>query len=203
MSHSEAMQSEHRASIAQQVANGRRNQRGSGFRRASISLMLTAGVGFFVCDVSVVAWAMHEADHRFTVEGQVCGSSGGPMPQTAVMVKDTRVSLGTTVYTDAKGHYSATLHLHNDNLGDPILVSAINQEQTIKAQFDPRDNKTERKVAVDIGGKCHQDEAEAGTPAWVFWIAGAGVAAVAGFAGVQLVKGRQLRRGQGRGKKKK
>ncbi|WP_455371619.1 hypothetical protein, partial [Petrachloros mirabilis] len=62
-------------------------------------------------------WATHEADHRFTVEGFVCGSDGSGVPDTDVLVKDTKISYGQVVKTDGDGYYKATFHLHNDNLG--------------------------------------------------------------------------------------
>jgi hypothetical protein len=66
----------------------------------------------------------HEADHRFTVEGLcLCGPDGnGSRRYVDVLVKDTKVSYGQVVRTDGDGYYKAAFHLHNDNLGDPLLV---------------------------------------------------------------------------------
>src|SRR5919202_5428823 len=96
-------------------------------------------------------WAMHETDHRFIVEGHVCDQAGQPIPDTQVIIKDARVSEGATGYTDDRGYYKAILHLHNDNLGDRILVKAGVQEQHTTAQFDPKDVHTERKAVVNFG----------------------------------------------------
>ncbi|MBU6434484.1 MAG: hypothetical protein KJS98_14340, partial [Nitrospirae bacterium] len=45
---------------------------------------------------SVVS-ATHEADHRFTVEGFVCGADGKGSANIDVLVKDTRISYGQIV----------------------------------------------------------------------------------------------------------
>jgi MYXO-CTERM domain-containing protein len=143
---------------------------------------------------------MHEVDHRFTVEGHVCQADGTPAAEAQVLVKDTRVSVGTTVFTDGKGHYKATLHLHNDNRGDPILVTALEQEKKVTALFDVKDVKTERQVTVNIGSGC---EASAGGPApWVYYGAGVGLAAVAVVAGARLIKKRQRSQQRGKGHRK-
>ena len=143
-----------------------------------------------------VAVAMHEADHRFAVEGHVCGPDGQPVADAQVFVKDQRdqrVS-GTTVYTDRRGRYKAVLHLHNDNRGDPILVTAGDKEQRITAQFDAKDHETERKAVVHFGAGC---ESAGGPEPWMYGV-GIGVLAVAVFAGARLM--RRQRRSQVRGK---
>jgi hypothetical protein len=140
--------------------------------------------------------AEHEVDHRFIVEGFVCSSDGKAVPETEVMVKDTRASVGKMGYTDGRGHYKVTLHLHNDNQGDPILVTAKDQEQRITATFDPKDLHTERKVAVHFGTGCVTEESNS----WVYYGVGLGVAAVAAFAGAQLMRKRRqpIKRGKGK-----
>jgi hypothetical protein len=143
------------------------------------------------------AFAMHEIDHRFIVEGYVCGADGRPVSDTKVIVRDPRVTGGVAEFTDSRGRYKAALHLHNDNRGDTILVEALNEEKRTTAQFDPKDVKTERKVTVNFGAGCEALDEE--MPAWVWYGAGAGLAAAAVFAGARLIKKRQ-RSPQKRGK---
>ena len=76
--------------------------------------------------------ATHEADHRFTVEGFVCGTDGKAIADTDVLVKDTKISYGQVVKTDGDGYYKATFHLHNENLGDPLLVEARGEQKNHK-----------------------------------------------------------------------
>ena len=148
--------------------------------------------------------ATHEADHRFTVEGFVCGADGKGSPNVEVLVKDTRIAYGQTVTTDGDGYYKATFHLHNDNLGDPLLVEAGGEQQNQKIQFDPKDLEAERKIQVNFGTGCIHDRNA--PPGWV--LAGAGMAAVVvgGIVGVKLLRAwrkKQARREKGQGKRKK
>ena len=115
------------------------------------------------------------------------------------MVKDTRASIGKTVYTDSRGYYKAQLHLHNDNLGDPILVAVKDQEQRVTATFDPKDLKTERRAKVNFGSGCAIHE-EASS--WVYYSIGAGAAAVAAVVGVTLLRKRREPAKPRKGKRK-
>lgn len=140
--------------------------------------------------------ATHEVDHRFTVEGFVCGAGGQPVVDQKVIVKDTRVSLVETAYTDSYGYYKAILHLHDDNLGDPVLILVGDREQRTKVQFDPEDRSSERSTRVDFGTAC---AVEREAPAWVVYGAGAIVVLMAVYAGTRLV--RKRRKAQRRAKK--
>lgn len=164
---------------------------------ASLSLVAT-GLGSFLF-IPPAALAMHEVDHRFTVEGHVCGPDGRPVPDHKVIAKDTKVSVFATAFADGSGYYKATLHLHNENRGDPIVVTALDQEKRGTALFDPNDVHTERLVTVNFGSGC---EASAGGPEWMYYGAGIGLAAVAAFAGARLIRKRQRSRRRGKGQRK-
>lgn len=142
-----------------------------------------------------VAPATHEADHRFMVEGYVCGQDGKGISNIDVIVKDTRVSYGQVVRTDGDGYYKAMFHLHNDNLGDPLLVEARGEQQNLKVEFDPKDLESERKIKVNFGTGCDAS----GPPVWLWWGGGAMVAAAGTIIGVKLVRSQ---RKQERGKQK-
>lgn len=118
------------------------------------------------------------------VEGYVCGDDGKGIANTDVLVKDTRISYGQVVRTDADGYYKATFHLHNDNLGDPLLVEARGEQQDYKIQFDPKDLESERKISVNFGVGC----GVSGSPVWLWWGGGAVVAVVGGVVGMKLVR---------------
>jgi len=148
-------------------------------------------------------FASHAADHRFTVEGFVCGKDGRPSTKTEVLVKDTRVTVGQTVTTDDDGYYKVTLHLHNDNLGDPLLVEAGGEQQNFKIQFDPNDLESERKLRVDFGSGC---ESDLGPPRWLFYGLGAAAVAILGLIGLKISRKRmreEQRRRKGQGKRQK
>jgi hypothetical protein len=150
------------------------------------------------------ASATHEADHRFAVEGFVCGPDGKGSRDVDVMVKDTRISYGQIVKTDDDGYYKATFHLHNDNLGDPLLIEAKGEQQEKKVQFDPKDLETERIIQVHFGSGCIHDVNS--PPVWVYAGLGAGGLALGGFVGARVIRSwrRQgQKRGKSRGKRKK
>jgi hypothetical protein len=148
--------------------------------------------------------ATHEADHRFTVEGFVCGTDGKGMASTDVLVKDTKISYGQVVKTDGDGYYKATFHLHNENLGDPLLVEARGEQQNHKVQFDPKDLEAERKVQIHFGTSCVRDVNS--PPVWLWLGLGGTAVVVVGAVGVKRIVRARQRLGQKRGgaqKKKK
>lgn len=134
-----------------------------------------------------VVTATHEADHRFTVEGFVCGDDGRPIGKSEVVVKDPRISLGQAVETDERGYYKSTLHLHNDNLGDVLVIQASGEEQRTKVQFDPKDLESERKVRVDFGSGCQSTED--GLPQWVYVTVAGSLVGVAALTGIRVMRG--------------
>src|SRR5262245_45837868 len=144
--------------------------------------MGAVGLGGFPSVVS----ATHEADHRFTVEGFVCEADGKGSANVDVLVKDTRISYGQIVKTDADGYYKATFHLHNENLGDPLFVEAKGEQQNHKVQFDPKDLESERKVQIHFGTGCTRNVNQ--PPVWFWWSLGAVAVAVVGLIGLKTVK---------------
>lgn len=180
------------------MGQGPRDERGVGYWSAALAL----GCAWFgsIAYGPDTAVAMHEIDHRFTVEGHVCKADGQPAAEAEVIVRDARVSVGTTVFTDSRGYYKGTLHLHNDNRGDAILITALEQEKKVTAQFDPKDVQTERKVTVNIGAGC--DASGEASPRWMYYGAGIGLAAVAAFVGARLIGQRRHSQKRGKGPRK-
>ncbi len=143
--------------------------------------------------------ATHEADHRFMVEGYVCGEGGVGVSNVDVLVKDTRVSYGQVVKTNGDGYYKAMFHLHNDNLGDPLLIEARGEQKNLKVEFDPKDLESDRKVRVDFGAACTGGS----SPSWVWWGGGAALVAAGGAIGMRLLSsGRGKTKGKSQGKKR-
>lgn len=97
------------------------------------------------------AGATHEAEHRFTVSGYVMDDHGKPVSGERVIVVDKRLDQANTTFTDKEGYYEALLHIHDTDVGDEIAVMAGEKQKTIRADFNPEDHKTERKVRVDFG----------------------------------------------------
>lgn len=166
-------------------------RRGQAFTVACAALC--AGVAF-----PSASLATHEADHRFTVEGFVCGTDGKGIANTDVLVKDTKISYGQIVKTDGDGYYRATFHLHNENLGDPLFVEAKGEQQNHKVSFDPKDLESERKVQIHFGSGCVHDANS--PPVWLWWGLGGTAAVVAGAVGVKRIVKARRKQGQKRGK---
>ncbi|MFO0774460.1 MAG: carboxypeptidase-like regulatory domain-containing protein [Nitrospiraceae bacterium] len=147
--------------------------------------------GFFVfagfVGLSPLVWATHDADHRFTIDGFVCDASGAAVKKAEVVVKNTRVHVGQTVETDERGYYKATLHLHNDNVGDPVVVQAQRDEQRITIQFDPNDLESERRTRVNFGSGCVQ-RAPDEVPPWVLYTVGGVGVGVGGYVLSRLMR---------------
>ena len=123
------------------------------------------------------------------VEGYVCGPDGNGLSNVDVLVKDTRISYGQVVRTDGAGYYKAMFHLHNDNLGDPLLVEARGEQQNHKIQFDPKDLESDRKIRVNFGAGCEVS----GPPVWIWWGGGAVVAVAGGVIGMKLARSQRKR----------
>jgi hypothetical protein len=148
--------------------------------------------------------ATHEADHRFTVEGFVCGTDGKSSANSDVLVKDTRIAYGQVVKTDGDGYYKAAFHLHNDNLGDPLLIEANGERQERKVSFDPKDLETERIIHVNFGTGCVHDKGN--DVLWLYLGSGAVAVAVGGLIGAKLLRtwrkqGQKREKSQGKHKK--
>lgn len=173
----------------------------NGETRIWAARIVATGVGVLSLALPVVVLATHEADHRFTVEGYVCGSDGNGVAGIEVLIKDTRISYGQVVKTNGDGYYTATFHLHNDNLGDPLLVEAQGERQNHKIQFDPKDLESERKTKINFGSGC-----DSSSPPTMFWIGIGTVAVVLGGAvGMRIARSQRKRdgiRGKSHGKRK-
>jgi len=114
--------------------------------------------------LSSVAWATHEVDHRFTIFGSVRDGStfpGKPLPGRAIRflnpktgqpweVVDAQGRERPTVTTDREGHYSALLHVHNEDLGAVVKIVVDGTEKEFVLTFAPQDKQTERRARVDI-----------------------------------------------------
>lgn len=157
-------------------------------------LIVVAGCMVLCAGFPSITSATHEADHRFMVEGYVCGEGGVGASNVDVLVKDTRVSYGQVVKTNGDGYYKALFHLHNDNLGDPLLIEARGEQKNLKIEFDPKDLESDRKVRVDFGVACSGGSSSS----WVWWGGGAALVAAGGAIGMRL-----LSSGSGRAKGKK
>jgi len=105
-------------------------------------------VGLFTPNL---ARATHEVNHRFIVSGTVSTPEGVPRQDVKVVVTHPKNQLSETVFTDRTGSYSVLLHLHDQDAGDTVIVTAGDEVKTIKAAYDPLDHHTPRTARVDFG----------------------------------------------------
>ncbi len=90
-------------------------------------------------------------EHGFTVFGYVRDASGraltGVEVQAMPLVKGGHGASGKT--NDA-GYYEIFLHMHNENAGATVEVSARGAKKTFVADYDPGDTITRRQQSLDL-----------------------------------------------------
>lgn len=148
------------------------------------------------------AFATHETEHRFTVFGYVRDDQGRTIPNARVIVANKRLDQANTTFSDNDGYYEALLHMHNESLGDEIAVMAGDKQKTIRAQFDPEDHKTERKVQVDFGAPASSAPVAQGPPVWMYGGGAAVVLLLAAAVWVSLSRKQAAQRVQQKFQKK-
>ncbi|MGB3941968.1 MAG: carboxypeptidase-like regulatory domain-containing protein [Candidatus Manganitrophaceae bacterium] len=121
---------------------------------------------FFV--LPEVAVATHEADHRYTVSGYVRDAEGNPLKGVDVLLEH-KGGQKYKVATNPFGYYEALFHLHDDNLGDQITVTAGSEVKSITLSFTPGDHATPRHGEVDFGAP-----GKTSPYAWIYWTGGFG-----------------------------
>jgi mono/diheme cytochrome c family protein len=92
-----------------------------------------------------------KVEHGFIVYGYVKDVSGKPVAQLEVQVKPLKehVPVGS-VKTNQEGYYEIFLHLHNEDFGTKILISAKEAQKEVVANYDPNDKVTKRQASVDL-----------------------------------------------------
>jgi len=92
-----------------------------------------------------------KVDHGFIVYGYVRDKAGKPIPDLPVMaqpLKEGRESHEGK--TNKEGYYEIFLHIHNEDSGTKIVVSAKDVKKEIVATYNPEDKVTKRQAAVDL-----------------------------------------------------
>ncbi len=154
----------------------------------------------FFIGLSDRVYATHEADHRFTITGYVRDETGNPISDTPVSLEH-KGGVKQETKSDHRGYYEAMFHLHNDNLGDEILVSVGDVVKKVAVQFDPEDAFTDRRsVPVNFGAPGKEIASD-----WVYWAGGMGLilSAVAYLRFFKKKKPSQKRRKKDKSRRKK
>lgn len=124
-------------------------------------LALFVLLGFFE-----TAFATHEADHRYVLSGYVRDTNGVPIPAATVLLEH-KGGEKKSVKTNDQGYYEVLFHLHNNNLGDEIILKFGETTKKHKVKFDPDDQFTNRGGEIDFGAP-GKDEAKI----WIYLTGG-------------------------------
>lgn len=104
--------------------------------------------------------AVHEPDHRYLVIGYVRDGVGSPARQVEVRAIREKTGLEQRARTDRDGFYLLVVHLHTEDLGESLSVSANGTALRITAQFNPLDLTNHRGTRVDFSGSEARERAD-------------------------------------------
>ncbi len=119
----------------------------------AVPKIITLVLSIYLLATLPLVFAEHEPNHRYTVTGYVRDANGNPLAGEAVTVTDTSIKLTEKGVTDKNGKYSILLHLHDNNLGDDLTITARGVSFQTKVSFDPADKATERTMRLDLAGE--------------------------------------------------
>jgi len=92
-----------------------------------------------------------KVEHGFTVYGYVRDQRGKGLAGVEVQAKPLKEhGHAGSVKTNPEGYYEIFLHLHNEDVGTKIQVSAQSVQKEIVANYDPNDKVTKRQASVDL-----------------------------------------------------
>jgi hypothetical protein len=119
-------------------------------RRLRDALLLPALLPLLT--VAAPAAATHAPDHRFIVIGFVTDADGQPLARVPVVVTRLKTGLPHRTRTEADGLYVVVVHLHDDDEGERLSVTASGATGEIVARYDVSDKRVERGTRVDVRG---------------------------------------------------
>jgi len=92
-----------------------------------------------------------DVEHGFTVFGYVRDASGtGVADVTVQAVPKVKGGHAASGRTNASGYYEIFLHMHNEDAGATVAVSAQGVTREFVAGYDPSDKTTRRQQSVDL-----------------------------------------------------
>lgn len=92
-----------------------------------------------------------KVEHGFTVYGYVRDVSGKPLAGVDVQAKPLKAEgHAATAKTNPEGYFEIFLHLHNEDSGTKIVVTAKGASKEIVATYDANDKVTKRQASVDL-----------------------------------------------------
>lgn len=104
------------------------------------------------------ARATHEPDHRFIVIGFVTDAAGLGLHDVPVVVTRVKTGLAHPTRTERDGLYLVVVHLHDEDEGDRLVVSANGVSGEVVARFEVRNRRLERGIRVDVRGRAFVED---------------------------------------------
>ena len=90
-------------------------------------------------------------EHGFIVYGYVRDAAGKPVAGVEVQAKPLKEhGHAASAKTNEQGYYELFLHLHNEDAGTKVAVSAKGAQKEFVANYDPNDKVTKRQIAIDL-----------------------------------------------------
>jgi hypothetical protein len=119
-----------------------------------VAVKRLGGVAFFVLLALLpgAARSTHEVSHRYVVLGYVKDARGRPLSGARIELVREKTGLSHLTETDSEGFYIIIVHLHDEDAGDRLRVTAGKVAATIVARFDPKNQAKERGTRLDFLG---------------------------------------------------
>lgn len=99
-----------------------------------------------------IALPTHEVSHRYVVLGYVKDARNRPLSGVKVELVREKTGLSHLAETDREGFYIIIVHLHDEDAGDRLRVTARKVAATVVARFDPKNQTEERGTRLDFLG---------------------------------------------------
>ncbi len=92
-----------------------------------------------------------KVEHGFIVYGYVRDKAGKPVPDVTVLAKPLKEGREShDGKTNKEGYFEIFLHIHNEDAGTKIAVSAKDAKKEVTANYNPEDKVTKRQASVDL-----------------------------------------------------
>jgi len=113
---------------------------------------LIAGAVLAILFLATPAASTHEIDHRYLVVGYVQEGSGQAIPRSRVRLVREKTGLSHETMTERDGFYLLIVHLHDDDAGEALQITAGRAQARIRAWFHPGDAARHRGTRLDFLG---------------------------------------------------
>lgn len=118
---------------------------------------LIAGAVLATLFLATPADSTHEIDHRYLVVGYVQEGNGQAIPRTRVRLVREKTGLSHETMTGRDGFYLLIVHLHDDDAGDALQITAGRTQVRIRAWFGAEDAARHRGTRLDfLGGQARE-----------------------------------------------